>query len=393
MALTGHGSGPALGPPSGLVSSLQEVAASIADRSAILGRPVVLDPLGVLTERAAIAGIRRRGRTSCGGAARLLPTVDGWLAVSLTRPEDIELVPAWIGSLSVARHVADDEPPWDALSAAVAEDTTGDVLAAGALLGLPVAALGEAAAPAVITVQHGPGAGFSDLSGVRVVDVSALWAGPLCGSVLADAGATVVKVESSTRPDGARDGAPRFFDLLNAGKRSVALDLGTDQGRVALRHLINESDVVIEASRPRALEQLGVCAHEVLRSERPSVWLSITGHGRGGPGRGRVGFGDDAAVAGGLVSHAHDGPVFCADAVADPCTGLVAASAVLDALGGDGSVLLDVAMARVAASLAGSTLPAVDAEPTAPVARRDRGRASSLGEHTDEVLAEYGARG
>ena len=66
--------------------------------------------------------------------------------------------------------------------------------------------------------------------------------------------------------------------------------------------------------------------------------------------------GDDAAVAGGLVIWDDDGPCFCADAIADPLTGLTAAASALDALDGDRAVLLDVAMARVAAAYAGPTI-------------------------------------
>src|SRR5690606_27110853 len=167
---------------------------------------------------------------------------------------------------------------------------------------------------------------------------------PLAGALLATAGATVVKVESTGRPDGARRGPAAFFDLLNGGKRSVALDLGAPEGLRLLRGLLTRADVVIEASRPRALEQLGVDALGLLSAGGPRVWVSITGHGRTGPGRDRVGFGDDAAVAGGLVCRDGDRPVFCADAIADPTSGMVAAAATLDALATGGRWLLDVAM-------------------------------------------------
>jgi hypothetical protein len=104
-----------------------------------------------------------------------------------------------------------------------------------------------------------------------------------------------------------------------------------------------------------------------------------------------VAFGDDAAVAGGLVVWDHHGPCFCADAVADPTTGLVAAAAALAALGRGGRWLLDVAMAGVAAHLAGPTIsadPAVVARlPTARLAPRP---APQLGAHTAEVLGELG---
>ena len=128
-------------------------------------------------------------------------------------------------------------------------------------------------------------------------------------------------------------GSPPFFDLLNAGKQSVVLDLRNNDGRTALRRLLLTADVVIESSRPRALEQLGVVADELMRDERgPDVWISITGHGRIGDAAQRVAFGDDAAVAGGLVVYDESGPCFSADAIADPLTGMVAAATAIELL-------------------------------------------------------------
>jgi crotonobetainyl-CoA:carnitine CoA-transferase CaiB-like acyl-CoA transferase len=104
-----------------------------------------------------------------------------------------------------------------------------------------------------------------------------------------------------------------------------------------------------------------------------------------------VAFGDDAAVAGGLVAWDGDGPVFCADAVADPSSGLVAVAATLDALAAGGGWLLDVAMSRVAAHLAGPTLPArVPVDIASPRARLVTRPAPALGEHTDAVLHDLG---
>ncbi len=241
--------------------------------------------------------------------------------------------------------------------------------------------------------QLADGAAVGDLDGVVVADLGSLWAGPLCGALLADAGARVLKVESSRRPDGARRGPAAFFDLLNARKESVALDLATPAGRAALHAILDRADVVIEASRPRALEQLGIRADELLDAGRPKVWVSITGHGRSGPARDRIGFGDDAAVAGGLVAWDGDDPVFCADAVADPASGMAAAAATLDALAAGGIWAIDVAMSAVAAHLAGPTLavpPATVAAP--PELRRSRGDAAVLGAHTRSVLQDLGVR-
>src|SRR5262249_16693368 len=145
------------------------------------------------------------------------------------------------------------------------------------------------------------------------------------------AGARIVKVEDVRRPDGARH-ISAFFDLMHGGQQSVALDFGTASGRSALRELIRQANVLIEASRPRALRQLGADADSFDLDGRPQVWISITGYGRQEPAASRVAFGDDAAVAGSLVAWDQEQPMFCADAVADPISGLEAAAHSLEML-------------------------------------------------------------
>jgi hypothetical protein len=350
MALTGRPDGPPLAPPAGLVPRLRAIASVVDPR---------LDPLPLLAERAAIEGLTRHGTTSCGGATRLLPVADGWIALSLARPDDVELLPAWLG-IDAAAEGGD---PWDTIAPIVRERTAGDLLAAADSLGLPLSQLGERAAPPVaagelpvvwseVARRSGDAAGTVALGELRVVDLTSLWAGPLCGALLAELGATVRKVESRGRPDGARVGSPAFWEHLNGKKELVELDLAAEAGRAQLRQLVADADVVLEASRPRALRQLGLVAEELLAEARPRAWVSITGHGRTGPAATRVGFGDDAAVAGGLVAWDDEGPVFCADAIADPISGLTAAAAVVRALERGGRQLIDVPMAAVSAHLA-----------------------------------------
>jgi crotonobetainyl-CoA:carnitine CoA-transferase CaiB-like acyl-CoA transferase len=185
-----------------------------------------------------------------------------------------------------------------------------------------------------------------------VVDLSSLWAGPLCSQLLGAAGARVIKLESRTRPDGARYGPSAFFDLMNADKQSVALDFQNLEDLRALRALIAAADIVVESARPRALRQLGIDALTSIRQSAGQVWLSITGYGRAEPQANWVAFGDDAAVAAGLFLRADDEatpPAFCADAVADPLAGLHAAIAALTCWRAGGGMLLDVALRDVAA--------------------------------------------
>jgi CoA transferase family III len=396
MALTGRAAGPALVAPPEIVARIVE-----------LGERAGTDGLAALAERAAHAGLSRQGDRSCGGASRLLPSGDGWAAVTLARDDDVELVPAW---LEMEPDVMGDDP-WDAVARAFTERSGRALVARGRMLGLPVAMIGSVVAPrrpeydtdggagdledlALVAMRFGDRRRFPMAASPRVVDLSSLWAGPLCAQLLGDAGADVIKVEAADRPDGARRGPAGFFDRLHGGHRSVALDLRSSEGIEALARLVRSADVVIEASRPRALAQRGLMAEDILAAgDGPAVWVSITGYGRAAPGRDWVAFGDDAAAAGGLIAWDDTGPCFCADAAADPLSGLVAAAAVQAALAdGSGAWLLDVAMADVAAHVAGDAAPSRVPWPTGDGATLPtRGAvdrcAPALGEHTDEVLA------
>jgi hypothetical protein len=324
--LTGFADGPAIEPSDDVVERIRG-----------LGAPLGVDAMALLAERAAIWSYTRNGRTSCGGATRLIATTDGWIAVSLTRADDEELVPAWIGC----------EPEWSIIEATVSSASAGELVERGRLLGLPVAVLGERAPGDLAEWRLIDEAAPLDRPPL-VVDLSSLWAGPLCTRLLHAKGARVIKVESRTRPDGARNGPAAFFDLMHAGKEFVSIDFTGD----ALLDLLLSADVVVEGSRPRALEQLGIDAREIIASG-PRVWLSITGHGRGEPRRNWVGFGDDAAVAGGLVAWWWDTPCFLGDAIADPLTGIAGAAVALAALEDGGRWLIDCNLAGVAAYVAG----------------------------------------
>lgn len=288
-----------------------------------------------------------RRRTSANGASRMLECADGWIALSLGRADDIDLLPAWLAlagaddrSAAVGPH-----PDPDQLARVVSKLGGADLVRAATLVGLPVGLLDERAADptgGVTVTPFGPAArtAGSDRP-LQVLDLSALWAGPLCASLLGAAGAEVVKVETPDRPDTLRIGRPELYAQLNADKQLRQVEV------TELHALVATADVVVESARPRGLEQLGIVAADLLaRPDGPQVWVSITGHGRASN---RVAFGDDAAVAGGLVARTADGPEFLGDALADPLSGLAAAAAALEVLASGRRALVDVAMAGVAA--------------------------------------------
>lgn len=331
VALTGHPGAPPLVPP----GSGAMAARVLADRIAVAtGGRVWLDGARVLAERAAFTGRVRRGRLSVGGACRLLPTADGWAAVSCARPDD----PLLLGAL-VGEELGGD--PWPVVGRWVREHPGAELAERAELLGLAAAPVGRRPVPGPFPVLP-----VRPVQGLLVVDFSALWAGPLCAHVLGLAGARVVKVETPSRPDGARRGSPDFYRLLHGGHRSVVLDPEEPAGRRALGALVAAADIVIEASRPRALRGWGLEAEEAVA--RGTSWISITAAGRGSD---RVGFGDDVAASAGLVAVDEDGgPVFCGDALADPLTGLTAAALALTAPADGSGVLWDIAMSRVVAA-------------------------------------------
>ncbi len=369
--------------PVRLVREAAGLVAFLDARGAGLAGLVGAAGVGLLGERAAVLGLTPSGTTSCGGAGRLLRSADGWVAVTMARADDIAAIPAWLGT-------GIGEAPWDSIEVAVRSETSDQLVGQAIELGLACAAVGEVVdSRPVLMEPHGP-APPRPLAGTVVANLASLWAGPLAGDVLARLGARVITIESSTRPDGARN-QPPFFEALHGRCESVALELNTDRGRGQLRQLLTSVDVVVEGSRPRALEQMGVDAHVLTRSG-PKLWVTITGYGRDLPLGYRVGFGDDSAAAGGLVGWVGEAPTFLADAVADPLTGLTVAATIAQLLEASGRWLVDVALSRVAAGASGLDGVPVrsSVSPQAPTRRVDPGAPLPLGRDTGTVLREFG---
>jgi hypothetical protein len=362
-----------------------------------------LDGATLLCERAMLGGMAIPGRVSAGGGCRLFDAADGTIALNLARPTDRELLPALFETDDLD---ADDR---QAIAARIGRSDAAALVMRARSMGLAIAAEHEtlvSPVDACVELVTGPAAAASARRHTpRVVDLSALWAGPLAAHLLWLAGADVVKVESRTRPDAMREGNNTFYALLNQGKASVVLDFGDANDRRALLSLIASADIVIEAARPRALAQLGINAAQIVRRTPGLVWVTITGHGALGEAANWVGFGDDCGVSGGLsaaLRAASGRSGFVGDAIADPLTGMLAALVAWEAWRSRQGGRFGLAMSRV---IARSLCLARDQDPSAlelsltawsasvgkpfpTVNRRSTGALPSFGENTRSYLAK-----
>jgi CoA-transferase family III len=330
--------------PIGITLAAQ--AATIRTLTGDLGRAVDARSLGIL-DRRGLLPLHPPGLISPNRACRMFRCADDWMALNLARDDDRDLVAAWLQC-----DVADD--PWETIQRAARTRPAFDLLADAIMLGLPAGRVGEITSPnpkaslAMGTPKQWRQAGLP-----RVVDMSALWAGPMCGAILAEAGFEVTKVESTRRPDPTRGGTPVFFQRLNGRKRDLPLDLGAAEGQARLRELIHAADILVTSARPRAFASLALSPDEIFKANPALTWVALTGYGWSGEASSRVAFGDDAAAAGGLVRWTRAGaPRFLGDALADPVTGLAAALGALKGFASGGGVLVDVSLARSAAGAA-----------------------------------------
>ena len=180
------------------------------------------------------------------------------------------------------------------------------------------------------------------LQGVRVLDLSRVFAGPLCGQVLADFGAEVIKVEHPGRGDDTRDWGMRigktettYYNSMNRNKRSITLDLQTPEGVKIVHDLLPQFDVVIHNFKTGGAEKLGL-GYEQLKALKPDlIYCAVAGYDTSGPEAKRPGY--DLVIQGetGLMAingEAGQPPLKFGVAVVDLMTGMYAAQAVLAAL-------------------------------------------------------------
>lgn len=179
------------------------------------------------------------------------------------------------------------------------------------------------------------------LAGVRVLELAQIMAGPTCGMMLADLGATVIKIEKFPGGDDARqyqkpgDAAlPPSFRMINRGKRSLALDTRTPEGKAVLQRLVQQCDVLTENFRVGVMEKMGL-AYEDLKPFNPGlIYCSITGYGRVGPMAKMGGFDLILQAFSGIISATGEpgrAPVKPGISLADTNAGILAAFAILSA--------------------------------------------------------------
>ncbi|WNK00070.1 CoA transferase [Thalassospiraceae bacterium LMO-JJ14] len=179
---------------------------------------------------------------------------------------------------------------------------------------------------------------FGPLAGMKVIELAHIMAGPVCGLMLADLGADVIKVEKIPGGDDSRrflppdiDGESAAYMMMNRNKRGIALDLKTENGKNVLRKLLADADVVTENYRHDTMQKLGF-GYEDLKKVNPGlIYCAISGFGRSGPYAERGGFDLIAQGMSGLMSFTGEGPGRPPCKVGAPVTDITAG--ILAALG------------------------------------------------------------
>ncbi|HUL42330.1 MAG TPA: CaiB/BaiF CoA-transferase family protein [Burkholderiales bacterium] len=180
------------------------------------------------------------------------------------------------------------------------------------------------------------------LAGLKVIELAHIMAGPVCGMMLADMGADVIKVEKAPGGDDTRrmvppamDGESAAFMILNRNKRGASINLKNAAGRAVLEKMLATADVIIENYRLGTMERLGL-GYEVLHKKYPAlIYCQLTGFGRTGPYANRAGFDLIAQGQSGIMSITGEGagrkPVKAGPPITDIAAGILAAMGVLAA--------------------------------------------------------------
>ena len=190
------------------------------------------------------------------------------------------------------------------------------------------------------------------LAGIRVIDLTWVWAGTFCSLQLAHLGAEVIRLESSNRPDLYRRlpifpvdmnlpegeeglNSSGMFNQWNQGKRSVAVDLGKPKGIELVKAFVAEADIVVQNFGTGVLERLGLGYDELVKAKPDIILASVSGYGQSGPLKNYMGYGPAMPPLTGLsaaTGYVDGGPEEFGLSMPDPTAGLTAALAVVQAL-------------------------------------------------------------
>ena len=179
------------------------------------------------------------------------------------------------------------------------------------------------------------------LEGIRVVDLTRILAGPFCTALMADMGADVVKIESPKGGDPIRgqgeikDGLSWYFALFNRNKRSITLDLYSDEGKQVLADMVRDADVLVENFKPGVLAKLGLTTDRLEELNPRLISASVNGFGSTGPYADRPAFDFIAQAMSGFMSvtgNDRSGPVRAGPPISDLIAGLYCAFGIVSAL-------------------------------------------------------------
>ena len=241
------------------------------------------------------------------------------------------------------------------------------------------------------------------LSGLRILDLGTMVAGPVAATLFADFGAEVIKVEVPRRGDTVRDLGPfvdgkcLYWSVENRNKKSVTLDLRQPEGRELLLRLVEQADAVVENFRPGTLEKWGL-GYDAMKARNPKlVLLRISGFGQTGPYRERAGYDRIALAFGGLMGitgFPDRPPVRIGTSIADYQSAILGAFALMMAIyhrdlhGGEGQEI-DLAMYEAIIRFTEVLVPAYDRLGTVRERRGNKHFAAAPGEHFRTADGRY----
>ena len=194
-----------------------------------------------------------------------------------------------------------------------------------------------------MSTTQGSNTGGRPLHGLRVIDMATTIAGPYCARLLADAGADVIKIEAPegeltrTRPP-IREGASTSYGGLNAGKRSLVLDLKQEAAVNVVRRLAASADILVENFRPGVMQRFGLSAQSLLEANPRLIYCAISGFGQTGPSSGLAAYAPAIHASSGFdLAHmayqpGRTMPDFCGIYIADVLSGTYAFGAIATAL-------------------------------------------------------------